>query len=451
MKQINLIDNDRKNGTEVVFTPNTEIECNLRFISDTTISELTNKQGENLLIFPHCLNALNTDLEGKDTIFSLRGNKIYTSNYMGFIGRGSTEVSICSRFDDGENNYFMHYMLQKIFAVNLFDMKISKDNQSVWDFLIYLFPHFLKKAMRHGLYKKYQRNNYNDARVRGTLDVARHIKQNTPFTGKIAYSTREYSYDNKITQLIRHTIEYINCHKLGGRNVLQCDIETRQAVSQIKEATQTYTPSQRAKVVGQNLRVEYHPFFMEYSPLQKLCLNILRREKINFGSSSDDKVYGLIFDGAWLWEEYLNTVLKPLNFTHPQNRERRGRINLFTNNRGESYPDFYKDGIVLDAKYKLYSEDESIDRGDLHQIITYMHCLPAKLGGLIYPMPPKDSEFESYKNYGILKGDGGNIYKLNMQIANYSNIDEFKVFCSKMKESENRIQSTIVDLEKQYK
>lgn len=33
--------------------------------------------------------------------------------------------------------------------------------------------------------------------------------------------------------------------------------------------------------------------------------------------SSDDRVGGLLFDGAWLWEEYLATVLAG-GFIHPE-------------------------------------------------------------------------------------------------------------------------------------
>ena len=36
----------------------------------------------------------------------------------------------------------------------------------------------------------------------------------------------------------------------------------------------------------------------------------------------------------------------------------KGRISLFKDGSGSRYPDFYKEGIVLDAKYKRYAELE---------------------------------------------------------------------------------------------
>ena len=71
--------------------------------------------------------------------------------------------------------------------------------------------------MRKGLFKTYICKKYNDGNVRGSIDVARHIKNNTPFIGNIAYSKREYSYDNYLIELVRHTIEYIKGKNCGRK------------------------------------------------------------------------------------------------------------------------------------------------------------------------------------------------------------------------------------------
>lgn len=52
--------------------------------------------------------------------------------------------------------------------------------------------------MRKGLFKKYIRNQYNDENIKGPVDIPRHIDQNTPFIGNIAYNQREFSYDNTV-------------------------------------------------------------------------------------------------------------------------------------------------------------------------------------------------------------------------------------------------------------
>lgn len=78
-----------------------------------------------------------------------------------------------------------------------------------------MFPKFLNEALSQGLYKEYKRNEYNDANVRGTIDINRHLRSNMPFNGRVAYRTREFSHDNHVTELIRHTIDYISKSRFG--------------------------------------------------------------------------------------------------------------------------------------------------------------------------------------------------------------------------------------------
>ena len=123
-----------------------------------------------------------------------------------------------------------------------------------------------------------------------------------------------------------------------------------------------------------------HPYYTEYRPLQLLCLQILRMEEVKYGED-DNEIHGLLFDGAWLWEEYINTLLEEFDFIHAENRLHKKGIWLFEDideegkmdRSGWRYPDFYKDNIVLDAKYKRlenYEKVAEVNRDDIHQVIT---------------------------------------------------------------------------------
>lgn len=358
--------------------------ANLQKIAEKPIGQLSLEDHPNLLIFPQNLEEYG-DKIGKQYVFEVRDNKLFTNNIMGFIGYRDSKVRIHSRFAQGDDDYFLHYMLKKVFSINLFDLKYHADEESIFDFLIYLFPAFLKRAMRQGLYKEYQTREYNDANIRGRIDVARHIRLNIPFSGKVAYSTREYAYDNHVTQLIRHTIEFIANHQYGS-SILQNDDLTKETVTLIREATSTYCQNERRKVVNQNLRPLSHPYFSEYRNLQRLCVQILRYEEIKYGLN-DDEIYGVLFDGAWLWEEYLNTFLSDIDFNHPRNKEGIGRKYLFDDNKSNyCYPDFYNSEMVLDAKYKWYQDWKNVQTEDLYQVISYMHILDLKKGGYIVPV-----------------------------------------------------------------
>ena len=383
---------------------------NLKKLSERPLCELDLEEHPHLLVFPQDFKTQGDDI-GKERIFTVEGNLLKTGNIMGFVGYRGTQVRIHSRFaNDDDRDYFLHYMLQRVFAINLFDLKYDSDSESVFDFLVYLFPTFLKRALRQGLYKEYQSRQYNDANIRGRIDVSRHIQKNIPFAGKVAYSTREYVADNHVTQLIRHTIEYIASHPYCG-NILANDEETKEAVGIINAATPSYNRHDRHKVIGQNLRPVSHPYFGDYRPLQRLCLQILRHEELKYGSD-DKQIYGVLFDGAWLWEEYINTILGKEGFEHPRNKKGEGRKYLFVGNLGACYPDFYSKEMVLDAKYKGYSEWKDVQNADLFQVIAYMHVLGLNRGGFLVPKRGDNKLFPR-----DLNGHGGQLSVFGMNVS----------------------------------
>ena len=407
----------------------------LKALAVPTISKLNNDDNPSLLIFPQDYNTWG-DKIGEQHIFNIENGHLITGNIMGFVGYNNTQVKIASRFtqEDG-HDYFLHYMLQKVLAINLFDLKFNSAEESIFDFLIYLFPSYLKRAMRQGIYKEYQTHQYNDANIRGRIDVTRHIRRNYPFAGKIAYSTREYATDNHVTQLIRHTIEYISSHRYG-KNILHQDQETIDGVKEIREATHSYVQQDRRYVISKNLRSASHPYFLEYRPLQRLCLQILRHEELKYGRD-EQEIYGILFDGAWLWEEYLNTFLHPI-LLHPRNKTKEGRLWLFQNRAGECYPDFYnkEQSIVLDAKYKGYEAWANVQNPDLYQVIAYMQILDANRGGFLVPTK------KTHLTQRILNGSGQkmmNILGMNVNVQTSS----FDEYCQYMIEQESVLTNSI--------
>ena len=407
---------------------------NLAKIADVKIKDLTLDDNPNLLIFPRDLHQYGDEISDSN-IISLADNQISTNNIMGFVGVNDTQLDIRSRFaqDDGRD-YFLHYMLQKVFSINLFDIKHTSNKEQIFDFLLYLFPYYLKKALAQGLFKKYRTFEHNDANIRGVIDISRHIRQNIPFRGTVAYNTRTHSYDNEITQLIRHTIEFIKT-KPSGKIILNNDLEMRQCVSQIVAATPTYQQNLRNKIIGQNLRPVRHPYFSAYTALQSLCIKILRHESIKFGNEKD-RVYGILFDGAWLWEEYLSTFLKDYGFKHAENKKQKGGFRMFakpeddetiSKNSRTLYPDFWKDDYILDAKYKRL--EGGVGREDLYQVVTYMYSKKANNGGFIYPSE-KYVEKVSYK----LSGYGGKMHIFGVDVQ--YNGGTFLDYATKMKAQE---------------
>lgn len=393
-------------------------------------------------------NSFKDDIENSDIIeLDEVNNKIYSNNIMGFIGYNDTQIKITSRFTpNSDKDYFLHYMLQKVFYSNIFNWEYTTERDYSFDFLIYMFTHLFQKAIRQGIFKSYQNREYNDANVRGVIYINRHIKNNIPFNGKIAYNTREYSYDNNITQLIRHTIEYINTK---SRGILNINEDIKSGVFQIIEATKRYDKNRRQSIINKNLKKLNHPYFYEYEPLRKICVQILRHEEIKYGRE-EDKIYGILFDGAYLWEEYIYTILKDLDFLHPRNKEKTDGINLL-NKKWTVYPDFYNYNkqIVLDTKYKMLNKDnDKIDGSDKHQIISYVYTLGAKIGGFVYPSENKEFSFDNIGilnreyNKNILEDYSPSIFKYAFLIPN-ENFKNIKEFANKIKTSEDNFKEKI--------
>lgn len=404
---------------------------------DRTLDNLSKE--DNIFIFPNDLKN-SSDLEKDQKIFETVNQKIKTGNVIGFLGCDQERLTISSRFSDESNDHFLHYLLHKVLHINLtsLDVALSREDK-LYQLLMYLFPKYLQAALRKGLYKEYQRFSHNDSHVKGVIDVRNHLKKNLPFTGNIAYTTREFTYDNPLMQLIRHTIEYIKNQKSIGQGVLDSLLTSRENVSEIMRVTPSYKLADRAKIIRVNQSKPIrHAYFHEYRKLQELCLMILNQEKHGLGYQ-DQKIHGILFDVAWLWEEYVHTLL-PKDFIHPRNKEKLGGISVFSVGKRKVYPDFYQEElkIVLDAKYKkLELTEKGINREDLFQLICYSYILKAEKAGLIFPSEKKAIDNE----IGKLAGYGALLKKWSIQIP--QNSSSYREFCEMMENSEETFKRNI--------
>ena len=247
--------------------------------------------------------------------------------------------------------------------------------------------------------------------------------------GEIGIST-EYCADNSLNQLIRHTVEYIKT-KPFGNILLSADKETRQAVGIVCNYTPSYKQSDRQRVIYKNLKPLRHPYYSSYLPLQRLCVQILRHKSLQYGQACE-KIHGVLFDAAWLWEEYLYTILCPLGYRHPQNRKRKGAVYLFEGNKNPRYPDFHKDDIVLDAKYKY-----DPNREDYHQMITYQYIMNGRVGAFISP----DVSYK-WDKIGRLNGYGATLFAIRLGISRHA--DTYEAFCQEMERQEETLRKYLI-------
>ncbi len=228
-------------------------------------------------------------------------------------------------------------------------------------------------------------------------------------------------------------------------------MDTRSNVLQIVNATPTYSKRDLMKVLSDNRRPVSHPYYTKYRALQQLCVSILRHDGLQYGEDKD-KVHGILFDGAWLWEEYIANVLKD-SFRHYTDKN--SNFSLFEGFTQKIIPDYLSDDYneaenkakaVADAKY-MRLEDRLKLQGEqtysvYYKTIMYMHRFNSQKGFIFYPMEPNLEGKEHEIKELSIAGTGSKIYMCGFRIPQIQNND-FSQYKNQMSEAENKFREKI--------
>ena len=273
----------------------------------------------------------------------------------------------------------------------------SKEESNYIIILIILYLNKLIEAYSDGLYKEYIRQEYNDYNFKGAIDINRHLKLNTPFMGKTAYTIREYTYDNEILCLMRQVIDYI---AEDHSKIWNESLNSKSILSEIVEVIENATPSYRINinyVEALKCRREItHPMYQNYEEARKLAIMILNEAGQNVFDDAEDLSLSLLIDIDWLWEEFVaEKLLKEYKYKHLLISRKEGRLEWAA---GEHwYPDFIEEkgkkdenkGLsIFDAKYKPWNWKKT---EDIHQLISYLFISGGDKCGVIYPFGEDDS------------------------------------------------------------
>ena len=372
------------------------------------VKELRDGVEHSILVYPQSFLDMSDEI-GEQVVFEITkrdadGNPVefWTKNLVGFISYKGKEIIISSRFSGEKDDNFLYYMLARVSGINLLNLDFgSQSNDNDLNLMLFLFPKLLKEALGQGLFKQYIYREYNDANIRGPIDINRHIRRNIPFNGRVAYRTREFSYDNPVTQLVRHAIEWIKISS-WGQAILNSDETMRLYLQEIIAATPTYETRLRQEVINKNLRPATHPYYTSWKPLQEFCLRLLRHESLSCGADKKDKIHGILIDVAWLWEEYVAKVLSENGSGWKHYTRKNSDFKLFERKGdGKKFqpiiPDYLDDSnpnnvSVADAKYIPLLKDELTAEKAApiyYKTIMYMYRFDAKKGFLFHPVSKK--------------------------------------------------------------
>lgn len=386
------------------------------------------------------VNASNQVSSQKQWLYQIHGGwnddntfRLDTGNMMGVVRlhspdfKSEVQLEISSRFDEANSQKFLRHLLCVGLGVDITE-EVGGDQESGWEFLLaYLFMNRLGEVMSVGLLKQYRSYHLNDFNPRGHIDISRHIHQNWPVLRGVAYTKTESVFDIPIIHLLRHAAEKI-VRKWPDLLVRLGDAS--EMVKMLRENTPSWSANQNAMILQNRecLIPVHHPYFSAYyEPLRCLARFVLQDENASV-YGSDDMVSGVLFNGADLWEEYLNVLLSRLakrkdaffalgEFNHANNRTRSDPIYLYRPRfrgagRQRIYPDFrwrnsdviherHEWDCILDAKYKgLLKDNQCAEKGDCGapcvsledrcEMAQYVMATKARLCVLMCPM--KESE-----------------------------------------------------------
>ena len=374
------------------------------------------------------------------------GFYVQTGNFIGSFSHNGIDIEINSRF----SNKFLERMLNFANDIYVDDVSLGKSIDAKKNLsrivIYYLFIQALERAFLLGLPKEYKNKSYHEAKVMGKVDIAKFIKKDVPFAGKISSTNRERQDISDIVLLLHKALKIV---QKESKELIKPVINTLSYLNEIREP-RLVTPNVIHNAL--NSKALHNPIYTPYKKVLEYAKLIIENE--NAGTKSNGKQnLGFLVDVAELFEIYIRKLLqkefKGWSVTSP-------KIELYKDKffARKIIPDIVMGSgdqvLVFDTKYKrmnMQGKDQyglgDVDRNDFFQINTYMSYYQNQgknviAGGLLYPMNKfsidrchSHSWFENLNTKFIVDG-------IELTNLNEPSIDEIKIkeneFISRIKE-----------------
>ena len=402
-----------------------------------TLSNYVAKGGKFLSFLP--------DSQGKDDelIISTRmqddGLYVQTGNFIGSFSNNGIDIEINSRF----SNKFLERMLNFANDIYIDDVSLGKSidaKENLSKIIIYyLFIQTLERAFLLGLPKGYKDKSYHEAKVMGKVDVAKFIKTDISFGGKISSTNRERQDIGDIVLVLYKALKIV---QKEAKELIKPVVNALNYLCEIRES-RLVTPSVVHNAL--NSKSLHNPIYAPYKKVLEYASLIIENEKAGIKGTGRQNL-GFIVNVAELFEIYMRKLLqkefKDWSVTSP-------KIELYKDKffARKIIPDIVIGSgdkvLVFDTKYKrmnMQGKDQyglgDVDRNDFFQINTYMSYYQNQgknviAGGLLYPMDKfsrdgchSHSWFDNLNTKFIVDG---------IELANLS---EFSIEEIKIKENE---------------
>lgn len=357
-------------------------------------------------------------------VFKTFAGKLMTQSYAGVLSFQGQTIRINSRFDADGEPHFLRYAfeavpLEESYLRLLTQMDAPMELGAFSPLVVHLFLRQLNHAFALGTYRQYHTFYHNDSKLRGAIDISRHIRLNPMKNGSIAYSTRDYTMDNTINHLIMAAEQCLMSNEaysqtyrglLGKNPSLGAPFEALHQALGYPDWNHS-AMQQLLQCVSTPIT---HPFHQRYEAVRKTAIWILRGQGTSPLSLGGAKVSGVLIPMPRLWELFLeHKVLKVSDDGEADLQKALGDMKaqedlqvmidgtkprrIFTIDYilgAKQVDGGLRADMVLDAKYRAdwskpprKKDGVWVDgvREDVFQVLSYMLVTQAKKGGVIYP------------------------------------------------------------------
>lgn len=352
--------------------------------------------------------------------YELLNNRIRFKNYVGVIRVDDLTIEIlpkCDRYDSELNKSTWQHILIDMLAVSLqveakttTHADIHVRQHSVLETYLNLFLNETETILRHGLVKKYRKDENNQPALKGKLMVHKHVTKNIVHAERFYVSHQVYDRDNVFNSILFQSLQCIKTISASISLTKRC------------ESLLLNFPECKQVIVNDKLfdRLTYDRKTERY----KMAISLARMILLNYHpdiKGGKNNILAIMFDMNHLWENYIYYIIKwairkdnlafyidaqqkKLFWKHEDNWNLRLKPDIVISHNGIN--------VIIDTKWKYQS---MISIEDLRQMFAYNKYFTSNHAYLVYPdkcvdVIMQEGEFYPYEHDNDKKDQCGLLY-----------------------------------------
>ncbi len=263
------------------------------------------------------------------------------------------------------------------------DLRAYDKDVGLLEYLVAAFASQVENLERHGLHRAYVQHRGDQSRLRGRLDLLRHVRGQIVHPERFAVRWSQHTADVAENQLLKHVL--ISLAGIRYRSIPRL----RQRVHHIVRAFDhvEYVPIAERDFDA----VRFHPLNRHYEGPLALARLLWRHLHVRFSQGSVPFATFLV-DLNRLFEAfiaaYLSSYLRRIDAASELRAIPQYTLTLDEKGLEQAYVDIVlaegeHDVLAVDTKFKKYKDGPA--RADLYQMYTYCRALGIQSGILLYP------------------------------------------------------------------